>query len=158
MTRSLVGLDYAFIAVFFAVMVGVGLFYARRSYVTGMDGFRVRNPITTSTVPLSKLVLDFNKCAFVVELYHCTSAQQFEIDENGVLVFPDLKTKNPKPADNTSHYKGSTISVLKDVLQKKYPDAKFSVVGSILGVSNGYPMHRGWPRPNGDIGRIEVAP
>ena len=129
-----------------------------RSYVTGMDGFRVRRPEITTTVPLTKLLLDFNKCEFTVEIYHCTSAQQFEIDEQGGLVFGSSESRNPKEANRTSKHKGSTIMALKTMIMKKYPKTKFSVVGSEEGVSNGYPMNRGWPRPNGNIDRIEVVP
>ena len=129
-----------------------------RSYVTGMDGFRVRRPEITTTVPFTKLLLDFNKCDFVVEIYHCTSAQQFELNVDGTLAFANQQTATPKPATSSSQNRGSTISALQEVMKKKYPKTRFSVVGSELGVSNGYPLNRGWPRPQGEVRRVEVSP
>ena len=129
-----------------------------RSYVTGMDGFRVRRPEITTTIPLTKLILDFNKCDFVVEIYHCRSAQQFELNDDGTLAFANHQPAVPKPATSISQKRGSIITALQEALKKQYPKTRFSVIGSELGVSNGYPLNRGWPRPLGEVRRVEVSP
>ena len=128
------------------------------SVVTGMVGYRVNKPEVTTSVPLSKLLLDFDKCGFTVEFYHCVSAEKFEVDDNGKLQFRDLEIKVPIPANFRSKRHGSVISAFRDMVMPKYPQTKFSVVGSERGVSDGYPLNRGWPRPQGKVGRLEVSP
>ena len=66
--------------------------------LTATFRFRVRRPEITTIVPFTKLLLDFNKCDFVVEIYHCTSAQQFELNKDGTLAFANQQTAAPKPA------------------------------------------------------------
>ena len=64
MTRSLVGLDYAFIAVFFAVMVGVGLFYARRQ--TGESFTGADRSVPWWLAGISFYMNSFSALAFVM--------------------------------------------------------------------------------------------
>ena len=130
-----------------------------KSVVAGIDGFGLNEPSLVSIVPFSKLVLDFNKSCFMVEFYHCSSAQEFEVDENKKLVFPSLEEVYPKLASPASARSASVISFYKDLIKRKYPKTKFSIVGAKGGVSNGTPWNRGWPRPVGHATkRLKEAP
>jgi hypothetical protein len=131
---------------------------SKRSIVTGMNNYKLNDPKIVDKVPLSILNYKYNKCDFLIELYHCTSAREFETDKEGLLVFSNPSETKPKIANRNSTYRSSSIFALKQMLQKNNPQTKFNVVGSIDGVSNGFPFFRGWPRANGEITRIEVVP
>ena len=105
----------------------------------------------------SSLVLNYDKCGFVVELYHCRSGEDFEVDGSGRLLFEDNVTTVPQKATFASANTASVASALSGLIKLKFPNVPFSVVGSELGVSNGRVGKRGWPRPVGGIKRIEVT-
>ena len=70
-----------------------------------------------------------------------------------------LEEVYPKLASPASARSASVISFYKDLIKRKYPKTKFSIVGAKGGVSNGTPWNRGWPRPVGHATkRLKEAP
>ena len=128
-----------------------------RSVAIGISGNRIFNTNIATRVSLSSLVLNYDKCGFLVELYHCRSGEDFEVDEAGNLLFNDDVITAPRRATSKSANTASVASALSGLLKPKFPGVPFSVVGSELGVSNGRVFNRGWPRPVGEIKRIEVT-
>ena len=123
---------------------------------TGLNGFRLFNQSISTSVDLSCLVLDYDRCGFEIDLYHCRSGESYEVDVNGAMVFSNARTSAPKRATASSENSNSVTSALSSLLKLKYPGVHFFVSGSVLGVNNGRFLNRGWPRPVGDIKRIEV--
>ena len=79
------------------------------------------------------------------------------MDRAGNLLFKDGLITAPLKATPKSANTASVASALSGLLKPKFPGVPFSVVGSVLGVSNGRVFNRGWPRPVGEIKRIEVT-
>lgn len=80
-------------------------------------------------VSLSSLVLNYDKCGFLVELYHCRSGEDFEVDEAGNLLFNDDVITAPRRATSKSASTASVASALSGLLKPKFPGVPFSVVG-----------------------------
>ncbi|MGN0845531.1 MAG: RHS repeat domain-containing protein, partial [Kiritimatiellia bacterium] len=129
-----------------------------KSISTGIDGFRLFNASIATPMPLSNLLLHYDRCGFAIELYHCRSAEDLEVDSSGRLVFDNDDTSAPRRASPTSGNISNTAAALSVLIKARYPKTPFSVTGSESGISNGRFYSRGWPRPVGNVRRIEVTP
>jgi RHS repeat-associated core domain len=119
-----------------------------RSVVTGIPGYRPAEPDLVDRLVMGSLVLNFDKCGFIVEFYHCNTARWFDTDKNGTLTFSDSTTTTPNTT-GADEGKSSIISYYKSLLDENrtgYPYT-YHIWGSSAGINNGYPGLRGYPRP-----------
>ena len=119
-----------------------------RSVTTGIPYYRLNDATIVDAISMKDLQLDFNKCHFVVEFYHCYSAEEYSADRDGNLVFSG-PSKNPDSSTTSTSLKTSIIIHYKSLLETVYAGTKttFNINGSVEGISNGIIFNRGYPNP-----------
>lgn len=118
---------------------------ATKSVMTGLPGFRTSGTETVATFDLTRLTnLNWGKCA-LIELYHCHTAELFDLS-GGKLHFNDAGIQANKA--NAGDAGASSIAhSLQGMLKRKEGNPEVSYVnGSVAGIDNGWTyIWGGWP-------------
>lgn len=111
----------------------------------GVEGSLPRHPRVSTPASLSALDLDYDRCGFVIELYHCFSGLEVVRGDNGMV--------RPVNTDDNLNVttRMSVVGEIKRMLSRRYDEQNFKVVGSQVQVNNGRAWSRGWPRPIGEV-------
>jgi hypothetical protein len=130
-----------------------------RRAVTGIPGYRLAEPKVVDPIDFSRLAkLNFTACP-LIEFYHCSTAQMFGVDKNGVLQYPDADPTHiePKGPDGSARQE-SVISYFKQLLEQAHKGIQYRIMGSEGPIDNGWPWFRGWPRPTAGTEKKKTEP
>ena len=126
---------------------GSGTGSSKQYHTVGFSNVRYNSPNAIDKVPLSIFNLDYNRCGFVIELYHCRTGEKYAVTSDNELMFDDTSAQ-PRLDTNGGQ---SVASLLKIYLKEVVTGVPFKIGSSEKPVNNGWPLNRGYPRPTGKI-------